>query len=138
MIGTPTITDGPGATLPEWGSECISLLNEIKTHTAKASSSYYWKTYMQYFRGLFASFRELVRTLRAGGLCFLVVQDSFYKNLHVDLAGITEEMLGNLGLRLTNSFAFDTRRTIAGMNSNSRVYRKRLSSTETVLILERP
>jgi SAM-dependent methyltransferase len=137
MLGTPTIADTPTRSSVEWGQSCAQLLKCISQHRAKASKSYYWKTYAQYFRGLFQSIREISRALRPSGLCFLVVQDSYYKDLWVDLATITNEMAAAVNLRLVHRANFTTRRTMIGLNTSSRIYNNTHAHTESVLLWER-
>jgi hypothetical protein len=137
MIGTPTIADTPASACADWGASCERLLDRISHHSARASKSYYWKTYVQYFGGLFRSLKEIRRVLRMSGLCFLVVQDSYYKELHVDLAGITNEMAAGLGFQLNKRFDFETSRAMVGLNTASRGYNNAQVHTESVLIWKR-
>jgi hypothetical protein len=67
MIGTPTITPEAPTAIPAWGPTCISLLSQIYDHPSRASQSYYWKTYLQYFDGLFRSLNEIGRVPDATG-----------------------------------------------------------------------
>jgi hypothetical protein len=137
MIGTPTIADTPASSSAEWGVSCERLLDCISCHPARASRSYYWKTYVQYFSGLFRSLKEIKRVLRMSGLCFLVVQDSYYKELHVDLARITDEMATGLGFELNQRFDFETSRAMVGLNTASRGYNNAQVHTESVLVWKR-
>lgn len=137
MIGTPTIADTPTSSCADWGTSCELLLDRISRHPARASKSYYWKTYVQYFCGLFRSLKEIKRVLRMSGLCFLVVQDSYYKELHVDLAGITNEMASGLGFQLNRRFDFETSRAMVGLNTASRGYNNAHVHTESVLVWKR-
>jgi hypothetical protein len=86
MMGTPLARRG--AALPpssHWPDALQSLLRAIKSHPSKASGSYYYKTYWQYFRDAELALRELHRTLRVGGAAVLVLQSSYYKEVRVDL-----------------------------------------------------
>ena len=137
MIGTPTICGIQSSPKTEWGRKCGRLLDRIWSNPAKASRSYYWKTYAQYFDGLFQSIREIGRVLSKEGLCFLVFQDSHYKEVHVDLAGIAEEMSTSCGLRQICRKDFLTRRTMAGVNPFARIYNGTPAHTESILVWER-
>ncbi len=137
MIGTPTISSVSANASRSWGRSCVNILDAISHHEAKASKSYYWKTYSQYFDGLFRSIREISRVLRPNGLCFLVVQDSFYKELHVDLARIASEMASESGLWQKHRSDFRATRTMAGLNTVSRGYNKSYGHTESILVWER-
>ena len=137
MIGTPTVHDTPLIHSPEWGTTCRKTLDKIREHRSRASASYYWKTYIQYFHGLFLSLREISRALQSSGLCFLVLQDSFYKEVHVDLAKVSAEMAANLNLKLLQRTNFRADRTMVGINSVSRSYNTEHMLTESVLVLEK-
>lgn len=133
MIGTPTINP----ILPEqqktWGKACLVLLELISDHESYASKSYYWKTYLQYFHGLHQSLHEINRTLKPNGKCVLVVQDSYYKDVHVDLAKVVQQMARGLGWSEIGRFDFPTARTIVGLNKHARKNGNPKRATETVL-----
>ncbi len=133
MIGTPTIHNDlptPGQT---WGHTCLGILDSIFHHDSYASKSYYWKTYLQYFDGLYKSLQEVNRTLRPGGKCVLVVQDSHYKDLHVNLAVITTEMAQNLAWARTGGAEFASSKTIVGVNTHAIDNGNPKRTTESVL-----
>lgn len=134
MLGTPTIPKGQRLLDNDWGDTCRGALNQIHAHPSRASSSYYWKTYVQYFEGLFLSIKELSKALAREGLCFLVVQDSYYKDVHIDLAAIAEDMAAKSGLQTAQRFDFSSPRTMSGLNSAAREYRARHSPVESVLV----
>jgi DNA methylase len=134
MLGTPTVPDVYRASNGEWGSYCEMVLDRIMTHKSKASLSYYWKTYAQYFEGLFKSIQELSRVLMPSGLCFLVVQDSYYKDVHVDLAQIADDMARSSQFSIEGRFNFPSTRTMAGLNSVSRTYQAGHSHVESILV----
>lgn len=119
MIGTPTISQTQPKPTAKWGRTCLNLLDRISQHKAYASKSYYWKTYAQYFGSLNQSLVEITRTVRPGGLCFLVVQDSYYKDVHIDLAKVTTEVTECLGWTQMSRSDFPTTRTIVGLNSKA-------------------
>jgi hypothetical protein len=136
LIGTPTVPrevkDVPG----NLGKPCLAFLRALSRHSSKASSTYYYKNHVQYFLSMAASLSEIRRVLKVGGRCILVVQDSYYKDLHNDLPAILSEMgtLRGLGLRRRTDFKFG--RTLAGINPGVREYRKSFSAVESVLDFE--
>lgn len=116
----------------------LETLNAIRTHQSYASASYYAKTYRQYFFDLEHSLAEITRTLRSPGRAVLVVQDSYYKDLHIDLARVCVEAFTRCGLSVVHQADFPVLSDIAAINSKSRRYRSSASRhTESVLIFEK-
>lgn len=133
LIGTPTIHKEISDPAMSWGATCLALLRRIRNHPSKAAKTYYYKTYVQYFAAMSRSFSELGRCLKLQGKCVLVVQDSYFKDLHVNLAGIFAEMADAASLRLHRQVDFPISRTFGSVNSRSRHYRAESSATESVL-----
>jgi hypothetical protein len=133
LIGTPTIhADTPD---PEgsWGGTCSEVLKRISNHPSKAAKAYYYKTYVQYFAAMARSFSEMSRCLRRRGRCVVVVQDSYFKDVRIDLAAIFAEMALSSSLELRRQVDFPIGRTFGSINPRSRDYRSGSSATESVL-----
>jgi hypothetical protein len=113
------------------------LLHEIRKHPSKASSSYYYKTYEQYFRDCDLSLREIRRTLRHGGVAVFVVQNSYYKEILVDLPELYLEMGRNVGLCGTIVSSVEVPKVLSQINSRSAVHRSSSTYREAVLALEK-
>ena len=127
MIGTSTIQPSTPSVSTTWGPTCISLLTKIFAHHTKASQTYYYKTHVQYFAGLYRSLLELDRCVRRSGHCVLVAQDSYYKDVHNDLPLILQEMAGALGWTLHCRRDFPAYRNMARRNgAHVRTARPRL------------
>jgi hypothetical protein len=136
LTGTPTIRDQLESVLTEWGPRCRRLLDAVRVHPSKASANYYWKTLAQYFGDLYRGVHEAARCLRPGGTAVFVVQDSWYKELHIDLARIVTEMAESIGLAATRRLDYPTRRTIRSVNTRSRASQSRVECVESVLWFE--
>ena len=133
MLGTPTIV---GMTMDEnmgWGETCNDFLASVKQHSSKASATYYFKYFYQYFTWAFESVNEIERVLAKSGKCVFVVQNSYYKDIHNDLPAIYCDMAEHCGLHLIERQEFPVKRTMAGINPDSKRYRKRFDAIETVL-----
>jgi SAM-dependent methyltransferase len=122
MIGTPTISDELPSRSPAWGKACSKLLNRVSRHSSRASKSYYLKTLIQYFDGMCKSLGEIDRVLARKGEAFFVIQDSYYKEIHMDLAKILTEMAANVGWRCDSRLDFESTRTMVGVNRGARLY----------------
>lgn len=135
MIGTPTIiphTDDNNSSLT---SACLEILNTIKSHDSKAASSYYYKTYYQYFITMEKSISELSRVLNTNGILFLVVQDSWFKDVHINLSDILLDLCRKHQIKEINKIDFDAKNNINQINQSSSNYKENKSYKESVLIL---
>ncbi len=137
MIGTPTISETIPQVRSVYGSICVAFLDAVAAHHSKASKSYYIKYYLQYFDSIYRSLIEIDRTLAESGRCILVVQDSYYKDIHNDLPRIFMEMAHSLGWNCLDQFDFITKRTMAGLNRRTKIYRHSSTATESVLIFQK-
>jgi DNA modification methylase len=137
MIGTSTIAKTQPLVEKNWGKTCANLLKRIKNHPSKASASYYFKSHIQYFAGMSDSITECRRVLKPKGRCALVVQDSYYKDVHNDLPRIIAEMAESRKMILQDKIDFKQKRTMAGVHPGAKDYRKDFGATESVLIFLR-
>jgi SAM-dependent methyltransferase len=131
MIGTATINSDLVEPNSNWGSTCLDLLEQINKHQSYASKSYYYRNFLQYFDGLHKSLSEINRVLRPGGYCILVVQDSYYKDLHIDLARIIGQRGDKFDWELTQRLDFPSLRNLTRINSKA--VSRRALTTESVL-----
>lgn len=137
MIGSPTINSEATIIDSRWGRTCINFLKKVKSHPAKASASYYYKNHLQYFEGIYASLAEANRVLKNKGTCVLVVQDSYYKDVHNNLPQIIREMAITFGWDFSSSKGFTTRKTFAHINVETRKYSSIAKRQEQVLIFKK-
>lgn len=106
LIGTPTIRKALLDLAPRLPMSVLSLLSKIKNHPSKASSTYYYKTFSQFFNSMQSSFSELHRVIRPDGQLCLVVQDSFYKEIPIHLPLLFQDMLNLVGFELIDSHLY--------------------------------
>jgi DNA modification methylase len=137
LMGSATVPKVHPAALPSWGSTCLEFLARLKNHTSKASETYYYKNHLQYFSSLSSSIREIGRVLRFDGKCVVVVQDSYYKDLHNDLSVMLTEMADSSGLIMEGRSDFPLTRTMAGINPAAKGYRDSFGATESVLLFRK-
>jgi DNA modification methylase len=119
-----------------WGDKCKSFIRKVSEHQSKASSSYYLLTHLDYFDKMDRSLKKISRILKANGKLVLVVQDSFYKDVHNDLPSIVGEMAENHGLKKLRQQDFRLSRTLAGCHPHRDVYKKTGEAVESVLLFE--
>ncbi len=114
-----------------WGLTCIHFLDQAKKHPSKASSTYYYRGFLRYFADLFASLVEISRIMIHNGSAVIVVRDSYYKNLRIDLSLIVQEMCQKCDLTVVSTYDFD-QRSFGAINYRSHTRREK--AVETVLI----
>lgn len=133
MIGTTRV---PLVEIPQcnaWGETCNKFLDAVRMHKSKASSGYYFKTHLDYFDKLSRSLRNIASALKNGGKAVLVVQDSYYKDLHNDLPTIVSEIANLQGLIFLGAKEFRLARSMSGVNPFTRVYKRKPGAVEAVL-----
>lgn len=138
LLGT-TITHIGKLFLPPktWGQKCIDTIAQMRKHPSKASGSYYAKNSLQYFSGLHDSLEEIDRVSMPKARMAFVVQDSYYKEIHIDLSGIVREMGEALQWRLESKRDYPIASTMAASNPGSRTYRNEFGAVESVLIFSK-
>jgi DNA modification methylase len=135
MIGTPTISKDDFSTVP-FGTECMHTLNQIKNHHSKSAKSYYYKTYLQYFASLRLSIQEICRVMKDNESCMVVVQDSWFKDIHVPITKIISEFFSDYFFDLYARKDNATENNMRYINTKSKCYNKD-RNTETILIFTR-
>lgn len=137
MIGSTRVPTEKIISKEQWGSTCSRFLKAVKKHPSKASDGYYYKTHLDYFDKMHRSLSSLAGALKDGGKAILVVQDSYYKDVHNDLAAIITDMGKSTDLHLGRRIDFHISRSMAGVNPHSRTYRKVSTAVESVLCFQK-
>jgi hypothetical protein len=132
MIGSTQVPKGEIDVDEGWGETCLRFLAALKAHPSKASGGYYYRTHLDYFDKMNRSMQRLAVGLKAGGRAVLVVQDSYYKDIHNDLPTITTEIGAHHGLTLGQSKAFHLR-SMSDINPGRQTYVRPSGATESVL-----
>lgn len=135
MTGTPTIAQLTPEVESAWGAAAADLLATVERHASRASATYYRKYFTQYVDSLWRSLLELRRVLKSDGRAAIVVQDSYYKDVHVDLARIIREMAEALAWEQIDQVDFVIGKTKAAINPRARSWRTDFSATESVILL---
>ncbi len=121
----------------DWPDSVKRLLGSIRIHQSKASGTYYYKTYFQYFSDCLASLREIYRVLHDKGSAVLVVQSSYYKDIYVDLPQLYVDCGQSLGFSANVGATTHVKKALAQINSCSRKHKAKKAYEESVVILER-
>jgi DNA modification methylase len=134
MIGSPIIAKQTPDIQNDWGKSCLTFLEAVHNHSSKASSTYYFKNLLQYFDLIFRSFNEINRTLSDGKHCVLVAQNSYYKDILIDLPTIFIEMGDSIGWKLSHRSDFAVKHSMVDANHRAKKYRNSAKIAESVLM----
>lgn len=137
MIGSIRVPVKTISQSAEWGGICNGFLDRVRTHPSKASATYYYRTHLDYFEKLNKSLGRISSALRPGGIACMVVQDSYYKNIHNDLPSIVAEMCCHHSLKLGRREDFRLSRSMVRVNRHTRIYGRPSEPTEAVLCFEK-
>lgn len=133
MVGSIRVPSGEIAPNAAWGQTCLKFLEAVRNHDSKASGGYYWKTHADYFDKMSRSLESLSLAVKDGGVAIMVVQDSYYKDIHNDLPSIIAEMAEVHNFELERQQAFYLRKSLSLINPGSRTYKRRHGAVESVL-----
>ena len=110
-----------------------TTLELIQNHPSKAASTYYLRYFFRYFEDLLRSLDQIAQVVKDGQIV-LVVQNSYFKNIEVNLRAIVVEHLGSRGFELASSWSHEARSPIAWSNPRFKLYRSTNISAEDVLV----
>ena len=132
--GSPKVKGVASSSEPIQSHSANDLLRAIEKHTSKGSRSYYRPWMENYLRSLQAGLLETHRTVRPDGAICVVVQDSYYKEIHIDMQGIVVETLAAAGRPAVACHDYPApnprRRQHSGYHSNA----TKRPSTESLLV----
>ena len=136
MTGTPVLTGGPGQLINHCLTSAyarhLNLL--VSQHPSPGSRSYYGPWLHKYFVDLQCSLAELTRTVSMGGPICIVAQDSFYKELHINLQRLITEIMASHGRNLVNRKDFPVRTLLSSVNPRAKHHLKARNNVESVLL----
>lgn len=136
-MGTPLSRGSAMPSIPEnWSPSIKSVLDGVKSHPSKASNSYYFKTFHQYFSDCAASLNEIGRCLKPRSCAVLVVQSSYYKEIKVDLPRLVVEMGETIGLRGEILSSRPVLKYLTQINRRSSAHCINRSYSESVVLLK--
>lgn len=97
LMGGVLTTRAAEGSWPGWGPVVHETLNQIESHEAKASDTYYSSWARRYFADLDESVAEVVRVLKPKHTALFVVQTSYYKDVRIRLHDILVEIAEGYG-----------------------------------------
>jgi SAM-dependent methyltransferase len=119
-----------------WSATANSVLRKILAHPSKASTGYYYKFFYQYFVDAQAIVREWCRLVKRRGRIAIVVQDTWYKDIHVPLPQIFQELFRSLKLETEHRKDICVTRHMSLLNPAAQGYAKG-AVTESVIVFRK-
>ncbi len=119
MIGTPTIPKGERST-GSGSKKAEKIMKEIEGHESFGSANYYLPFYRNYFVTMEKFLRSLKGMIAADASGYIVVQESRYKELIVDLPAIVVEQLESIGATASVRSEFPVGSSYSNLNSKYR------------------
>ncbi|QIY07723.1 hypothetical protein FOC33_01470 [Plesiomonas shigelloides] len=124
-MGTTTVPKIADPFNALWGGICLKVLEQVASHNSRASDTYYIKNKLRYFSDTFSAMSEIYRVLRDGCSAYLVIQNSYYKEIEIPLYDIYCEMAGNIGFSVCDVIREEKVRASFGkINPKSSLYLK--------------
>jgi SAM-dependent methyltransferase len=134
MLGSPLTSSRPSSSYGRLPTSIKNLLQRIEGHESKASASYYHRFFSTYFIDLQASIRNIAKALKGGAAGCVVVQASHYKEIEIDLAHAVISLASEAGLSHTKTLEFDSRRSMALVNSRAHVDARKPKNESAVFL----
>lgn len=136
MLGSPLTEPEDIRVESSWGPTASCFLRAVRAHDSKAAATYYYRYYSRYMRDLSQSLNSINSVTRTDGVIACVVQDSQFKDVHLDLPRIVCEMGASVG-RAAARVDFIVPRTKAAIHPGARSYRSTFGAVESVVVLTR-
>ena len=137
MIGTPTISsEVKEQGFCDYSNAYNDVLQRIGKHNSKAAQSYYYKTFHQYFLDMDKSVAEITRVLKQGAVISMVLQDSWFKDIYIDIPNIIRMLFENYGFLLSSLDSEKVSNNMRYINTQSKQY-GRNNNHESVLVMSK-
>ncbi|WP_190172691.1 hypothetical protein [Streptomyces mirabilis] len=124
LMGTTLTRADQGLKIELLSAISADLLLKVENHKSKASGGYYLKQARQYLSDLTRALEEITRVCKPGAHMMLVVQDSYYKDIPVNLADICIAESELRGWELLGRDNFAVKRTLTALNTSAQAYKK--------------
>lgn len=134
MLGSPLTSQRPTYSLERLPNKIKNLLDKIKNHESKASSTYYYRFFSTYFVDLQASMRNIVKALKPGATGCMVLQSSQYKEININLACAVVEIGKEIGFFHKITYDFQSGRSISVINTRAHAEARKPKSESAVFL----
>lgn len=132
--GTPLVR-GVSTSRPRLhSSRACDLVRRVTNHPSHGSANYYGPWLRNYLGDLELSLETIDRIVKHDGRIGIVVQDSHYKEIRIDLQGIVTQMFESVDRRLICREDNPVRHHLARMNPAARKHLAERSNVESLLV----
>jgi len=134
--GTPVVRGTRLGTCHPLLPAAADLIGKVSTHASHGSASYYAPWLENYLVDLDQTLAAIHSAVSDNGTIALVVQDSFYKAVRIDLQSLVTDSLQAQGRALIDRRDFMVTRSLASMNSRARLHLADRRNTESLLVFK--
>jgi len=110
-----------------------SFVQLVERHPSKGSRNYYRKFIANYFGNLQIVAKHLVSSTRPGADAWIVVQDSWYKDIRIPTGDLAREIFQSAGWNLRRRWAFKVKSSLSGLAATTHGWRRGSPLMEHVL-----
>lgn len=132
--GTPTVRGTKREVRSLASSLASTTIAQVQTHKSHGSSGYYGPWIRNYLTDLDVSLSCIARAVTKGGTVGIIVQDSYYKAIHIDLQTIVCQTMQELGRELHCREDHRVRHCLVHMNSAARKHLTTRANSESLLV----
>jgi hypothetical protein len=138
MMGSPLVRSKEKPPIDaNWPVSVKETLQKIRSHPSKASGSYYYKTFWDYFSDCEKSLSDMQRYLKPNSFAFILVQGSYYKEIYVDLPKIYSEFGNKIGFDSEIIAFYDVKHHLTQINTRSNAHRESTNYSEALVALKK-
>ena len=131
--GTPVVR---GVAVTDQGipASASALVERVAHHGSHGSANYYAPWLRNYLAHLHETLEAISASVKPSGEIALVVQDSYYKAIHIDLQQLVHASLTAAGRRLVRRHDFEVTHSMSYMNPRARGHLPNRSHRESLLV----
>jgi len=132
--GTPTVRGSVISGHELRSDEALRLVRKVAEHDSHGSANYYAQWIRNYFVDMEKSLSRICAAVRKSGSIGIVVQDSHYKEIRIDLQTVVTEAMEVAGRKLTCREDYSVRHSLAKMNPAARQHLACRENSESLLV----
>ncbi len=134
MTGTPLVKGRQTSTRRLRSSTAQSIVGDVLEHPSHGSAGYYGPWIANYFTELEDALLRMATAVRSKGRIGLIVQDSQYKEIHVDLQAVVTETLEASGRTLVHREDHVAPHLMSHLNARARLHKEVRKNHESLLV----